>query len=68
MPDHPNCTKRGKVALHRHAMEIKIKRFLYPKEVVHHINGNFQDNRLENLRLFKNNKEHIQYEFSQKNA
>ena len=54
LPRHPNATKQGYVCEHRLVMENHLKRFLLPKEVVHHINGDIMDNRLENLKLFSN--------------
>ena len=51
-PEHPFATKSGYIREHRLVMEKKIGRFLQPNEVVHHINGNRQDNRVENLQLF----------------
>jgi len=60
-PEHPNRNKQGYVPEHRLVMEKHLGRYLHPKEVVHHINEIVNDNRLENLQLFKNNGEHMSY-------
>lgn len=44
---------------HRLVMEKSVGRKLDRKEVVHHVNHNRQDNRLENLKLYATSGEHI---------
>ena len=55
--NHPNATKNGYVLLHRIIMENHLGRLLNTDEVVHHLNHNKKDNRLENLQILSN-KEH----------
>jgi len=56
--DHPH-SKKGYVLEHRLMMEQKIRRYLKPEEIVHHINGLKTDNRLKNLQLLKNRSQHM---------
>lgn len=50
-PHHPNAHKDGYVMLHTILMEQTLGRYLYPDEIVHHINHNRSDNRFGNLQL-----------------
>lgn len=49
--NHPKCDEEGYVLEHRIVMEKKLGRYLTTDEVVHHINHNGLDNRIENLQL-----------------
>ena len=58
MPEHPMARKNGYIAEHRLVMSKYLKRELYQNELIHHINGIKDDNRIENLSLLKKTTHH----------
>lgn len=52
---HPNATRNGYVLEHRIVVENHLMRLLDPNEVVHHLNENKKDNRIENLEVMSAN-------------
>jgi len=67
-PAHPRATKAGYIKRSHLIMEKKIGRFIKPLEIVHHINGIKDDDRLENLQLFSNRNKHNKIHPRKRNA
>jgi hypothetical protein len=62
---HPNARKHSHFVLeHRLVMESALGRHLLPTEVVHHRDGNKQNNQIENLQLFASNGEHLEVDLA----
>lgn len=58
-PTHPFRNLQNAVREHRLVMEQKLGRYLSPDEVVHHLDGNRQNNHPDNLQVYERNAEHL---------
>jgi hypothetical protein len=61
-PDHPAAKSKPYVQEHRLVMEAHLGRYLRDNEVVHHLNGDKEDNRIDNLELIQRGK-HVSNHF-----
>lgn len=59
-PDHPRADRHGYVREHRLTMETVLGRGLEQHEVVHHLDGDKQNNDPANLEVFASNGQHLQ--------
>lgn len=57
--DHPYKNRHSYVREHRLVMEQVLGRYLEPNEVIHHKDGNKQNNHPDNLEIFSSNQEHL---------
>lgn len=57
-PNHPFKNKNNYVYEHRLMMEKKLDRYLTTNEQIHHIDGDKQNNNINNLRLFSSASQH----------
>lgn len=63
-PHHPFATKDGYVYEHRLVVEEQLGVYLAKDNQVHHINGQKDDNRPENLICFKTVSAHVMFEYN----
>lgn len=61
IPEYSNSKNSGWILCHRYLVEMKIGRELKKEEVIHHLDGNKQNNLIGNLMLFNSQKEHSSF-------
>jgi hypothetical protein len=62
------CRDGTRVAYYRAVMEADLRRPLRPEEVVHHLNGDSTDDRIENLQLLSGQGEHVTLHAAQRRS
>lgn len=58
-PDHPFSVNHKYIMEHRLIFEKHLGRYLKSNEVIHHINENRLDNRIQNLKLYQSGGKHV---------
>ena len=64
--DHPFADGKGYVMEHRLVTEDNIGRFLFPDEIVHHVDRNKRNNNISNL-VIMSREEHIRLHWREGN-
>jgi hypothetical protein len=64
--DHPDADRHGYISEHRLVMEQHLGGRLLPTEIVHHKDGNKQNNAIENLELCSSQIEHMAHHMIEK--
>lgn len=59
--NHPFAFKDNYYPYHRHIVESYIMKYLSPEQIVHHIDGNKNNNDIKNLYIFSSNSEHASF-------
>lgn len=65
IPNHPKAKANGCILEQRYIAEQIIGRILEDDEVVHHINGDRNNNNVSNLMIFKTQNDHARYHSGQ---
>jgi len=60
-PNNLDCNKIGYIREHRFVMAEHLQRRLLKSEIVHHIDSDRSNNKIENLMLFSSQKEHVAF-------
>lgn len=63
VPHHPKCNNRGYILRSRYVVELVLDRYLLTDEEVHHINGDREDDKYENLSIHTKSSHSLEHKF-----